>query len=292
MTSLTEKLTEAREILSSAIDEYKPAKVFGLFSGGHDSLTVTHFAAGVTKLDSVIHIDTGIGIPETQQFVIDTCRGYDWPLKIYRAKDCGQDYDTIVKEHGFPGPNQHQKMFIRLKERPIDAMMRDNKGGLVMLISGVRLAESGRRFRTIAAAVQKKGRKLWVAPFINLTGDDVAEYRETFNLPNNEVKQYLCMSGECLCGAYAKPNELKQIETFYPETGAKLRQLERDVFAAGFPWGWDEKPPAWWGKRQAAIKAGQTDGFATEADEEIQMLCTTCQFKHEAEDSLAHQVNK
>jgi hypothetical protein len=30
-----------------------------------------------------------------------------------------------------------------------------------------------------------------------------------------------------------------------------------------------------------AEKAGQSDAFATEADEEIQMLCTTCNFQYE-----------
>ena len=62
-----------------------------------------------------------------------------------------------------------------------------------------------------------------------------------------------------------------------------LRELERKVREAGFPWGWDEQPPAWWGKRQAAEKAGQVDAFEAEADEQIQMLCSSCNFKYEAD---------
>jgi hypothetical protein len=89
------------------------------------------------------------------------------------------------------------------------------------------------------------------------------------------------MSGECLCGAFAKPGELKEIETWFPETGKRIRELERKVAAAGFPWGWEESPPPWWGKVKHAEKAGQDDAFQSELDSEVQMLCTSCQFKHE-----------
>ena len=89
------------------------------------------------------------------------------------------------------------------------------------------------------------------------------------------------MSGECLCGAYARPNELKEIELWFPETGKWLRDLERRVRAAGFPWGWDESPPKWWSAMKKAKKYGQSDAFKEEQDSEIQMLCTSCQFKQE-----------
>jgi 3'-phosphoadenosine 5'-phosphosulfate sulfotransferase (PAPS reductase)/FAD synthetase len=290
--TLEQQLDKAREILLRAVDEHEPAHIFGLLSGGHDSLTVTHFAESVlgNKLRAVVHIDTGIGIPETQQFVIDTCERYGWPLRIISALDARkadgtadpQDYRNIVLKHGFPGASSHRFMYIRLKQRQLDGLSREHNGK-IMLISGVRNEESVRRMGT-AKEVQKEGRRIWVAPFLHMTADDLEGYRHVHRLPENPVKKILCMSGECLCGAYAKPNELKQIETFYPEVGKRLRDLEKEVAAAGFPWGWDEQPPAWWGKRKAAEKAGQVDAFQEEAEQEIQMLCTSCQFKYEQED--------
>jgi 3'-phosphoadenosine 5'-phosphosulfate sulfotransferase (PAPS reductase)/FAD synthetase len=232
----------------------------------------------------VLHIDTGIGIPETQQFVIKVCQQYDWPLRIVRAMNCGQDYEQLVTERGFPGPNHHTKMYNRLKERPIAKVMREHKGGRVAFISGIRKHESARRARITNGECQREGRRVWIAPFFNLTDEDMEAYREMHNLPKNPVKELLCMSGECLCGAYAKPNELKEIETFFPAVGKRLRELEKRVAAAGFPWGWDEQPPAWWGKRKAAEKAGQADAFEAEAEEAIQMLCTSCQYKHEQDE--------
>jgi 3'-phosphoadenosine 5'-phosphosulfate sulfotransferase (PAPS reductase)/FAD synthetase len=272
--------------MDRAIAEHQPTKIFGLLSGGHDSLTVTHWAANYLgkRMDGVIHIDTGIGLPETQQFVKDVCAQYGWPLKIYRATDYGQVYEDIVMQYGFPGADQHSKMYIRLKERCLDALMRDNKGGRILLISGVRMQESARRMRLKKAEIQRDKRKVWVAPFLHWSGDDVRNYHTQNCLPINQAKLYLCMSGECLCGAFARTGELTEIETFYPDTGKRLRDLEKKVRAAGFPWGWDEQPPEWWAKRITAQKAGQEDAFAAEADAEIQMLCTSCNFKHEAEE--------
>jgi 3'-phosphoadenosine 5'-phosphosulfate sulfotransferase (PAPS reductase)/FAD synthetase len=271
----------AKQILLGAIDEHKPSRVFGLLSGGHDSLTVTHFASSIVNLDAIVHIDTGIGIPETQQFVKDVCAQYNWPLQIYRAVDCGQVYEDLVMAHGFPGADHHTKMFNRLKERPLRALLRDNPGGNVLFISGLRRLESGRRMRLRNEPVQKDGRRVWVAPFFNWSNDEVRDYHEQNGLPTNPVKQYLCMSGECLCGAYAKPNELKEIEGWFPHVGARIRSLEEKVRAAGFPWGWDEQPPAWWSKRKLAQKHGQEDAFDDEAVSAIQMLCTSCESRHE-----------
>ena len=164
-------------ILIDAVGEHQPAAIVCLFSGGHDSYTVTHFAANLLKdrLTMVAHIDTGIGIPETQQFVKDRCEAHGWPLKIYRAKenvkaDGTPDpmiYEDIVKANGFPGAHAHRFMYVKLKGRQVDRIAREYKGEKVMFISGVRQEESVRRMGT-AKEVQATGRKIWVAPFVHM----------------------------------------------------------------------------------------------------------------------------
>jgi hypothetical protein len=74
-------------------------------------------------------------------------------------------------------------------------------------------------------------------------------------LPLNEVTEHIHMSGECLCGAYAKPGELDEIGFFYPETAAKLRALEQEAVAAGIPaCRWGQKPP---GQTNSSSAAGR-----------------------------------
>jgi len=292
MININRQLLQAKNILLSAIEEIKPAAVIGLFSGGHDSYTVTHFAAECLgdKLTAVCHIDTGIGIPETQQFVIDRCKAHNWPLEIYRAvENVNADgtpnpmiYEELVLKHGFPGPYSHGMMYALLKERQVRRIVRDHKTrDPVLLISGCRKEESTRRMGN-TKEVSGAGSTWWVAPFTHMTGSDCAEYMRSRNLPKNIVKERLCMSGECLCGAFAHSNELEEIEYWYPEVGKRIRTLEVKVREAGFPWGWEDSPPDWWSKRQAAKKSGQVDAFEAEAEQEIEFLCSSCHFKHES----------
>lgn len=266
---------EGRRIIEDAIEEHAPVAIFALFSGGHDSLTATHFAADVLgdRLTGVAHIDTGIGIPETQQFVVDVCQQFGWPLKMYRAAENVQAdgtpdpmiYDDIVVKHGFPGPGAHRTMYSKLKQRQVRRLVRDHKtqrSDRVMLITGVRREESKRRMGT-TEEVQTDGAQVWIAPMLYFTGSSQAEYMREHALPRNPVKDKLCMSGECLCGAFAKKGELKEIEFWYPEVGRRIRELEQRVQAAGHLTGWGR---------------GEFQGLPEEEEESGGMeLCVACE---------------
>lgn len=264
----------------------KPDHVILMLSGGNDSLSVSHFTALALgdQPFHVAHINTGIGIPETRAHVYNVCASYDWPLKEYRAVHNGQRYDDIVMEHGFPGPAQHLIMFSRLKERALRQLLREHDG-TVMLVSGARKQESARRMRLPDKAVHKDGRKLWCSPFYYLSNEELSDYRQENKIPESPVRQFLCMSGECLCGAFAREGELNEIDQFFPATGKRIRELQRRVIAGGHPWGWGNRPPAWWTTKQAADRAGQQDALEEEYSEEVQMLCTSCQSRHEQLDA-------
>ncbi len=295
---LAERLAEARQIMESAIAEFKPDAIIPLFSGGHDSLSVTHFAFSHEFLGrymtTAAHIDTGIGIPDTQKFVIDTCGRYGWPLKIYRAmentKSDGtpdpQNYEDIVVKNGFPGAFAHRFMYIKLKERQVNRLVREYKQhGKVMLISGCRKQESTRRMGTVEP-IKVDGNTVWCAPFTNMSALQVSEYVTVNNIQRNMVKDLLHMSGECLCGAFAHKGELKEIECWYPEVAARIRRIEAKVKAAGFPWGWEDSPPKWWLEKNEADEYGQSEMFASERDEVLTEqgflpLCTGCGKKFE-----------
>lgn len=273
------------QIIRRALETYKPRHVFGLFSGGDDSLTVTHFAKQHLgeRMDAVVHINTGIGLPETRAHVDIAADLLRWNLLEYKAKDCGQDYEQLVLAHGFPGPDHHTKMYNRLKERPLRALARDHQGGKIVLISGLRQQESGRRMRLKSEAIQKDGRRIWCAPFFYMSTDQIAEYRTDVlkRVPKSPAKEFLCMSGECMCGSFAEKGEQAQVRFFFPKFGEYLDDLTARVRAAGFPWAWDEKPPKWWSKMKAALKAGQADAFEDERTSAIQMMCSSCQFRRE-----------
>jgi 3'-phosphoadenosine 5'-phosphosulfate sulfotransferase (PAPS reductase)/FAD synthetase len=242
-------ITASLALIDEATKKYKHAAVFALFSGGDDSMTACTVAFKHPKVTAALHLDTGTGVPETQVFVKETCKKYGWPLLIYKAKDCGEDYAKIVVEHGFPGPCQHKKMYIRLKERPLRVAMREAKIGhkrndQIILISGARSEESTRRMGHVEPIFKEKGvARVWVANIHDWTKRDCLDYLEANGVERSPVAAKIHKSGECLCGAYAAKGELKELEFWYPEVAAQIRELECKVMAAGKNWGWGQIPP-------------------------------------------------
>lgn len=236
------------ELIDKAVEMFNPTHVFGLFSGGHDSLCATHVAAQHPRFTAAAHINTGIGVPQTREFVRQTCKDQGWELSEYKATDLGQNYKDLVLEFGFPGPFHHRKMFNRLKERCIRQLIRDHKKkhrDKIMLISGCRSQESERRMGT-TQPIQEDGVKIWCAVIHDWSKKDCNKYIEEQGLPQNPVVLKINKSGECLCGAFARKGELDQLIEHYPEVAEKIRRLEEEVQAAGFPWGWEDGPPDWW----------------------------------------------
>lgn len=288
MADFEAKIPAAAAIIEKAISLHSPKHIFVCLSGGHDSMSMAHFAASVLggRMTGVVHVNTGFGIEATRVYVREQCAHYGWRLLEYKATENVQAdgtpdpmiYEDIVTKYGFPGPSQHRVMYTQLKERQLMRLARDygaTSAEPIMLCSGIRREESTVRMGRAEEIHQFKG-LLWVNPFIDMTGIDCNEYMAHHAIKRNLVKDTLHMSGECLCGAFAHPGELKEIELWYPKTAAEIRRIEAKVRAAGFPWGWEEGPPKWWGERKKAAKYGQQDAFEAEAQEQIQYLCVGC----------------
>lgn len=111
------KIKQALARLTSAIEEHKPIAVFGLFSGGHDSFTASYIASQHPAFTSIVHINTGIGIPLTRDYVYKTVQTRKWPFLEYKAtKNVQADgtpdpqiYADIVRKYGFPGIVLHTR---------------------------------------------------------------------------------------------------------------------------------------------------------------------------------------
>lgn len=289
---LKDLVTESFGIIDRAIAEYKPTVIISLFSGGHDSYCATHVSsyhpdinspgASVSCRPAVVTIDTGIGIPATRQFVKNRCDAHGWNLWVYSAKECGQVYRDMVVEHGFPGPPMHYKMYQRLKERPLRRMIRDMKTGRrdhIMLISGCRQEESVRRMGNVQE-MQHEGVRVWCSPLAHWTEEDVRNYMVAKSLPRNPVKDILGLSGECLCGCFAKAGERDLIEKHFPDADTEILRIERDAAKAGVRcrWGvkngWGESNPKKLTKMAMCTSCTAATGSATEVDRSNPKIAT------------------
>lgn len=216
-------------------------------SGGDGSLSATHWAMNNIPDCQVAHMVTGIGIARTRDFVRDTCAREGWPLTEIRAnEDCGQVYEEIVLEHGFPGPGSHNLMYRRLKERCIEELVRRQKShrlDKVALFTGICHDDSQRRSGYGGAEITFKGAQMWVNHIYWAGGSWTEHYLNANAVPRNPVAHELGMSGECLCGAFASRGELAIVRRVCPETADRIEALERLVRPL-HPWGWEEAPPA------------------------------------------------
>ena len=265
-------IEDAHRIFNTSYERHQPTSVFLLTSGGNDSVVPMHLFRNDPRVTAAVHIDTGIRAPEVEPHVITIAKLFSVPLLIYRASENTkadgtpdpQRYEDVVMKFGFPGPAQHKIMYTRLKERAVERLLREHRGArgtCIMLITGVRKSESQRRMGYVEEE-QRFGGQLWVAPVANWSNEAMALYRAHHEIPKNPVSEKLGMSGECLCGAFAKPGELALIERHYPEVAERLRDLQE---RAGFPWGYEDGPDRQW---QEAQMGQGTLGFTP--------LCTSC----------------
>lgn len=266
--TIQDKIDIACERLNRAIETYKPIAVFGLFSGGHDSLSATYVASkcGMAK---AVHINTGIGVQRTRQFVYDTCREQGWELLELKAidnhymggKPNPMIYRQMVMKYGFPGPGKHGVMYIKLKERALvrlawmyGAHARGKNKRRIMHVTGVRTQESVRRMGHVDE-VQVRGREVWVSPIHDWTKSDTSELIEYVGLKRSPVVDLIHKSGECLCGAFAKPGELEEL-SLWPETRQaydEIIAMQAEASAAGVHCKWGTRPPK---ERKSKTKPG------------------------------------
>lgn len=232
------------ELLDTVVAEHRPVRVFALFSGGHDSLVNTHLTAQHPAFSAVVHLNTGIGIEETREFVRQACRDQGWPL-IERWPP-RVTYEQMCLERGMPGgPKKHEITYHRLKGESLDLLVAESKAGRsdrVVLSTGIRQSESTRRMRLHPVPTRRDGAKVWANPIFDFSASDVNAYIEAHGLPRNPVVDKLHRSGECLCGALARPEEINEIAFWYPEVAARLHALEQQCHERGLPSRWGSKP--------------------------------------------------
>jgi 3'-phosphoadenosine 5'-phosphosulfate sulfotransferase (PAPS reductase)/FAD synthetase len=224
-------------LIDRAIKEWNPVAVYGLFSGGHDSLTSTTIAAQHPAFTAAVHINTGIGIEDTREFVRETCREQGWPLIELHSEHRYED--LVLTRGGFPsGPKSHSSMYWYLKQRPLDGLLRQTKrkrGDHVALVTGIRVQESVRRMGAgISVPIRRDDHcRVWVNPILEWSALDCGRFIEAQGLRRNPVVDTLHRSGECLCGALAREDEIHEIDAWYPEVGRRIHDLEAQARACG-----------------------------------------------------------
>lgn len=269
-----ELTAEAHAILDGSIDlevtraGKELAGVVLLFSGGNDSTVLGHLTR--SRVSHVAHANTGVGIEQTRQYVRDVSASWGLPLLERTSPREVDSYRSHVLKHGFPGTGMHQRIYQRLKERALELVRTElvtAAGGprkaRVVFVAGRRRTESDRR--SSIPEVERRGSTVWASPLVNWTKLDMNTYRlmsaaAGAPVPTNEVSDLIHMSGECLCGCYAKAGEREELLRLFP--GAMELVLELEAAIADRPnipayakvWGWSHDQAANDASRVASAK--------------------------------------
>jgi 3'-phosphoadenosine 5'-phosphosulfate sulfotransferase (PAPS reductase)/FAD synthetase len=241
----------ARRTLDIAIAEWKPIRVFALFSGGGDSMVAAHVVSRDARFSGCVFIDTGTSLPGVIEHAQEVCRDYGWPLHIIQSP---QTYEDMIREYGLPGPGQHPTAYVRLKEKALDAFVRANcprckagerhsKHGQILWVSGARQDESVRRMGNATDFVVRDGSQVWVNPILDWSESDCVRYRALYGLEKSDVAALVHRSGECNCGTYAQPGEREMLCALFPEFAEKVAGWESLAVEHG------HGHAAVWGKR-------------------------------------------
>lgn len=249
-----------------------------MFSGGHDSLVLTHYCMKNNITEGVLHLDTGTGLEENLQFVKYVCNEYEWDLHIYSAK---KELKEFAKEWGFPQPASHSWAYRYFKEHTLTRVASDMEcEGKPKFYTGVRKDESDRRMRTVTDKQQEREGWIWVSPIMDWSDEDCEEYIDEHDLPRSPVVENIHRSGECYCGAFARRDEeLIDLQAHYPDHAEWLLNLEQEVQEEI---GTDEGY-CWWGSGNEPPES--VEALMEEGDHNADMvLCRDCEFNNESEE--------
>jgi hypothetical protein len=96
----------------------------------------------------------------------------------------------------------------------------------------------------------------------------VSAFIDAEGFARNEVVDLLHRSGECLCGALARADEIHDIDQWYPEVGKRIHDLERECEQRGLI------SSTWASVEARSLNDGQERLFS-KAD--LAPLCTSCE---------------
>lgn len=215
--------------------------VFALFSGGKDSAAALAFTKECLQAERdgvklvALHVDTTVGLPQTEEFVRDFCGIIDVKLEILRPKE---DYFSLVKRWGVPRPRARWCCF-HLKIEPIRDYLREFSDFVV--VDGMRREES--RKRNGYPFTYQHPHFGWVVhPIIDWTGGEVDDFLRARALPINPAYELGFSSWECWCGVYKRREEFVKLKETNPDFFMKLVRLESQL-TSGFAYAFcDHKP--------------------------------------------------
>ena len=286
------------EIMDEAIN-HGLTDFYVAYSGGKDSGIAVDFMSKEfpQQFKGVVFVNTGIGTQATVDFVEEYCKKRNYPLHHLHAEDVKRkkitkngkigdpfDFEHLVLAYGFPKQALHTVTMRWLKLFSIRKFVYERiaLGENPAIVSGIRKNESARRKTKAKKYIYNDGKMWFISPLYYKSNDWVMKYFIENDIKRSPVYETLHISGDCLCGCFAKKEELKLLEMFHPEVFTEIKRLEKLVKEKGSP---EAKENSVWGIHNQTTES-------VEAQDNLEAyVCSECFFDNTGKEADTKRFN-
>jgi 3'-phosphoadenosine 5'-phosphosulfate sulfotransferase (PAPS reductase)/FAD synthetase len=211
-------------------------KIHCFFSGGRDSALSCFIAkrvADVRKWQFVlVHIDTTIGLRETEEYVRRYAEWLGAELVVLRPDLTFEEY--VAKYPYWPHvyPPWARWCYHKLKRIPTERYIKQHYRPGDLIVLGIRGDESPSRERNYDNVFivkyysdAKVWAKLWL-PLLYVGNKTVDMLIKKFGIPESPVWRKIGMSGECFCLAGSSKQSVIRAVKAYPELAERLIKID------------------------------------------------------------------
>lgn len=221
------------------VEEYSIRSLVSCFSGGKDSLVMTHYLhSELVDTDVeiyVVYADTGVMLPIATSFVQEVSEKFGWNLTIVEG-----NFFEKAEEIGMPRM-KHRWCCWECKIKPISAFTKPLKPQRAEAV-GIRQDESIRRRKIKNQVYYLKRGWVWkYAPLLFWTEKDVLRYIKEHSLPMPPHYK-LGLKETCMCGVYSNPKQMLILKAQFPELFNKIVELEANFRKGGAAFYFRNKP--------------------------------------------------
>jgi 3'-phosphoadenosine 5'-phosphosulfate sulfotransferase (PAPS reductase)/FAD synthetase len=212
------------------------AKIHCFFSGGRDSALACYIAkkvADVRKWEFVlVHIDTTIGLRETEEYVRLYAEWLKAELVVLRPDYTFEEYVARYPYWPHVYPPWARWCYHKLKRIPTERYIKQHYRPGDLIVLGIRGDESLFRERNYDGVFTVKyysdakvWAKLWL-PLLYVDDETVDKLIKKFGAPESPVWRAIGSSGECFCLAGATEHKVIRAVKAYPELAERLVKID------------------------------------------------------------------
>jgi 3'-phosphoadenosine 5'-phosphosulfate sulfotransferase (PAPS reductase)/FAD synthetase len=216
-------------------------KIHCFFSGGRDSAVSCYLAKRVADVRNwefvLVHIDTTIGLKETEEYVRYYAEWLKAELVVLRPGYTFEEYVARYPYWPHVYPPWARWCYHKLKRIPSERYIKQHYRSGDIIVLGIRKSESLFRereynsvFTTKYYSDAKVKAKIWL-PLLVVDDATINRLMKKYGIPVSPVWEKIGMSGECFCLAGSSEKTVARAVCAYPELGIRLMKIDDIIHA-------------------------------------------------------------